>query len=119
MSDLAKASAAVRAAIHGLEPGVLPAEACRSLIEDLARTEKVCALARVRLAERAAGSVNRPGSAENDAAELLARAKWRIGGVGEVRPHDGARDWPDSRRSAARSRLASCRSRRRTRLRRR
>jgi hypothetical protein len=74
MSDLAAALAAVRDAVDGLEPGVISVEMCRTLIEELARTEKVCALARVRVAERIAGSVNRQGSAASDVAELLARA---------------------------------------------
>ncbi len=74
MSDLATALAAVRDAVDGLEPGVLPVEACRALIEDLARTEKVCALARVRVAQRIAVPSTGPGRPSSDAAELLARS---------------------------------------------
>ena len=77
MSEIAELSFAfsvVRAAIGRLEPGALPVEACRELIEDLSRTEKVCALARVKLAERTAGSVPRPGSADGEVAAMLARS---------------------------------------------
>ena len=74
MSDLAAALAAVRAAVERLEPGALPIAACRALIEDLARTEKVCALARVRVAERIARSSSRRGSADGEVAAMLAQS---------------------------------------------
>jgi hypothetical protein len=74
MSDLATVLAAVRASIEGLEPGALPVETCRAMIDELARTEKVCALARLRVAQRVAGSVRRPGSADGEVAAMLAQS---------------------------------------------
>jgi hypothetical protein len=76
VSELGALVAGVRGlgdALRALEPGVLTADACAELLTELARIEKVCALTRVRLADRVAACARGRGPRDAEASELLAR----------------------------------------------
>ena len=89
MPEFANSLLQFREALVSSDPGVSAGEACAEIAEELARTEKACAAARVRYAARASecGEHRKRGFA--DASDWMARsagstAGEAAGGVGHA-----------------------------------
>jgi len=77
-SALLSAAASFRQALAGFEPGLLSAESCARVAEELAATEKACAAARLLAAARAVGCGAHQGRGFSDGAAWMAR---QVGGA--------------------------------------
>ncbi|MCU1461106.1 MAG: endonuclease, partial [Acidimicrobiales bacterium] len=83
----------LREALRDFDPATHPAEHCAALVEELARTEKACALARVLMAARACDRGAHRQRGFPDAADWLAQ-------VGGTTPAQAERELATARRIA-------------------
>src|SRR6266576_459221 len=100
--ELVGANRALRAALVAFDPDELSGPQCASLVEELAATEKACAVARARAAARAAACGSHKAHGFSDAAEWLARASGTTAGEAKAALETGAAldDCPQTKAAA-------------------